>query len=143
VVLTGTNMRVSLVACVLAIAGLGCQQQVTSMSGWVTEAHSSAIALLETPEVELASAPVVGATVTVAKQERGEERIVCDVRTDRTGRFSASVLRDLGALSRWRLTVEKAGCEPASTDWRRLPARSALYWRVSLAPAATPRDQEH
>ena len=136
-----SKMLILLVAFVLASGGLGCQQQVTSMSGWVTEGERSAITLLESAEVELASAPVVGATVTVAKQERGKERLVCDVRTDRTGRFSASVLREPGALPRWRLTVEKTGYEPVSSGWRRLPARSALYWRASLVPKPTAQNQ--
>ncbi len=136
-----SRLLTSLVVLVLSVCWLGCQQQMTSMSGWVTEGEESAIVLLREPEVELASAPVVGAMVNVAKQERGKERLVCDVRTDRTGRFSAGVLREPGARARWRLTVEKTGYEPVSTGWRRLPARSALYWRASLTPTPTARDQ--
>ena len=55
-----------LVARVLALALLalaaGCQQQATTLSGWVSEGSESTIVLLERPEVELASAPVAAAT---------------------------------------------------------------------------------
>jgi len=127
-------LLVPLVALVLSAGGLGCQQQMTSLSGWVSEGQVSALVLLQGPEVELVSAPVVGATVKVAKQEQGKERLLCDVRTDRTGHFSADVLREPAGWARWRLTVEKTGYGAVSTGWRRLPNRSALYWRASLAP---------
>jgi len=126
----------------LSASGVGCQQQMTALSGWVTDGDESTIVRLEGPEVELASPPVAGATVAVHKRERGKDRMVTDVQTDRTGHFSLAILRDPGSLARWQLTVEKPGLKPASTGWRRLPAKRALYWRVSLAPEAPPRANE-
>ncbi len=134
-----------LVARVLALALLalaaGCQQQVTTLSGWVSEGSESTIVLLERPEVELASAPVAAATVSVHKRERGKDRTICDVQTDGTGHFSASILRQPGGRARWQLTVAKAGYESASTGWRRLPAGNALYWRALLAPETEGKGQ--
>jgi len=114
----------------------GCQQQVTTLSGWVTEGEQSAILLLEEPEVELASPPVVGAAVTVHKRKRGADRELSSTRTDRTGHFTVTILRELACLGSWQLTVEKLGYETAATGWRWLPAKRALYWRVELAPIA-------
>ncbi len=134
-----------LVAHVLALAlialAAGCQQQVTTLSGWVSEGSESTIVLLERPEVELASAPVAAATVSVHKRERGKDRTICDVQTDGTGHFSASILRQPGGRARWQLTVAKAGYESASTGWRRLPAGNALYWRALLAPETKGKGQ--
>ena len=118
----------------LALLGAGCQQELTCLSGWVTEGDKSSIRILEAPEVELASAPVRGAAVTVHKRERGKDRVVGHARTDRTGRFSVTVLREPGGLARWQLTVEKPGYQPAQAEWGRLPRRSQIYWRVELTP---------
>jgi hypothetical protein len=113
---------------------LGCQQQMTALQGWVTEGNQSAISLLEQPEVELASSPVVGAVVSVHKWERGKDRLVTKTSTDRTGHFAVTVLRDAGGLSQWELTVEKPGFTPASTGWRWLPSGTSLPWRAELRP---------
>ena len=124
----------------LLVLAAGCQQQVTTLSGWATEGSESTIVLLERteevghlPQVELASAPVVGAAVSVQKRERGKDRAICDVQTDGSGHFSASILREPGGRARWQLTVAKVGYEPASTGWRRLPGGNALCWQVFLA----------
>jgi hypothetical protein len=121
-------------ACTLTASGAGCQQQMATIHGWVTEGEASSVSLLEQPEVELVSRPVVGATVSIHKWEQGKDRLVCKVSSDRTGHFSASVLREPGGLSQWQLTVEKPGFQPASTGWRLLPSRTSLPWRVELTP---------
>jgi len=117
-----------------SVLALGCQQQTTTLSGWVSEGERSVIVPLEAPEVELAAEAVPGAEVTVHKRERGGDRLVSAVRTDRTGHFSTTVLREPGGLGRWRLTVRKPGFEAASTGWSRLANRPRLCWRVWLAP---------
>jgi len=111
---------------------LGCQQQMTSLQGWVTQGDRSAIWLLDQPEVELASSPAVGAVVSIHKWEGGKDRLVTKTSTDRTGHFAVTVLREGGGLSQWELTVEKPGFTPASTGWRWLPNRASLPWRVEL-----------
>lgn len=118
----------------LTASAVGCQQQTAALHGWVTEGEASSISLLEQPEVDLVSRPVVGATVSIHKWEQGKDRLVCKVSSDRTGHFSASVLREPGGLSQWQLTVEKPGFQPASTGWRLLPSRTSLPWRVELTP---------
>jgi len=125
----------------LALAA-GCQQQVTTLSGWVSEGEQSSVLLLEEPEVELATAPVAGAMVTVHKRERGADRVVSDVRTDGTGHFTATILREPSQLASWQLTVEKIGYQTASTGWRRLPAKPTIYWQVGLAPSVSTQPQE-
>jgi len=119
----------------LVLVETGCGQQTTSLVGWVTEGEQSSLHLLKEPEVELATAPVAGARVTVSKRERGRQRVVSDARTNRLGHFSASVLREPGCLARWQIGVEKPGYRPVVSDWRSLPARPDLYWRITLAPS--------
>ena len=114
--------------------GTGCQQQLTSLSGWVTEGEESSIRILEVVEVELASAPVTGARVTVHKRDRGQDRTVGETRTDRTGRFCVTLLREPAGLAHWQLTVEKPGYQPAQSAWAYLPRRPDIYWRVDLKP---------
>ena len=120
-------------ALALMASAVGCQQQMTALHGWVTEGEASSVSLLEQPEVELLSRPVAGATVSIHKWEQGKDRLVCKVSTDRTGHFSASVLREPGGVSQWQLSVEKPGFQPAATGWRLLPMRTSLPWRVELS----------
>lgn len=132
------RLRLLLAAAVVALSALaaGCQQQSTTLSGWVNRGERSAAVLLEAPEVELAAEAVPGAQVTVRERERGGDRLVAQVRTDGTGHFSVTVLREPGGWGRWQLTVEKPGFRAASTGWSRLAARGRLYWQVTLAPEA-------
>jgi hypothetical protein len=129
------RLRLLLTLALTVIASsVGCQQQIAALQGWVTQGDKSTISLLEQPEVELASRPVVGAVVNVHQWDRGKDRVVCKTSTDRTGHFSVAVLREPGGLSQWELTVEKPGFTPASTGWRWLPYRTSLPWRVELTP---------